>query len=90
MKSLELIKSNELISTVAFFTKEVNPRSAKRPLIFNGRLANRGLISLVKEATVYASPYTMDYNMMASSSGKIFCVTDPLGGNPPVASGFPS
>ena len=31
--------------------KEVNLRSAKCPLVFNGRLANRGLTSLVKEAT---------------------------------------
>ena len=37
---------------VASFTQEVNPRLAKRPLVFNGRLANRGLTSLVKEATV--------------------------------------
>ena len=37
---------------VASFTKEINPRLANRPLIFNGRLANRGLTSLVKEATV--------------------------------------
>ena len=29
----------------------VNSRLAKRPLVFNGRLANRGLTSLVKEAT---------------------------------------
>ena len=36
---------------VASFTKEVNPRLAKRRLVFNGRLANRRLISLVKEAT---------------------------------------
>ena len=36
--------------SVASFTKEVNSRLAKRPLIFNGRLANRGLTSLVKEA----------------------------------------
>ena len=35
---------------VAHFIEEVNPRLAKRPLIFNGRLANRGLTSLVKEA----------------------------------------
>ena len=28
---------------VASFTKEVNSRLAKRPLVFNGRLANRGL-----------------------------------------------
>ena len=33
------------------FTKEVNLRLAKRPLKFNGRLANRGLTSLVKDAT---------------------------------------
>ena len=36
----------------ASFTKEVNPRLAERQLVFNGRLANRGLTSLVKEATV--------------------------------------
>ena len=36
---------------VASFTKEVNPRLAKRPLKTNGHLANRGLTSLVKEAT---------------------------------------
>ena len=35
---------------VASFAKEVNPRLAKRPLIFNGRLAYRGLTSLVNEA----------------------------------------
>ena len=37
---------------VASFTKEVNPRLAKRPLETNGRLANLELISLVKEAPV--------------------------------------
>ena len=36
---------------VASFTKEVNPQLAKRPLKTNGRLANRLLTSLVKEAT---------------------------------------
>ena len=36
---------------VASFTEEVNPRLAKLPLVFNGRLANCGLTSLVKEAT---------------------------------------
>ena len=40
-----------LTTTVASFTKEINPRLAKRPLKINGRLANRGLTSLVKEAT---------------------------------------
>ena len=38
-------------TSVASFTKEVNPRLAKRPLKTNGRLANRWLTSLVKEAT---------------------------------------
>ena len=37
----------EDVSPVASFTKEVNPRLAKRPLVFNGRLANRGLTFLV-------------------------------------------
>ena len=36
---------------VAYFTKEVNLRLAKCRLIFNGRLAKRGLTSLVKEVT---------------------------------------
>ena len=34
---------------VASFTKEVNPRLAKCPLVFNGRLVNCGLTSLVKK-----------------------------------------
>ena len=33
-------------------SKEVKPRLAKRPLVFNDRLANRGLTSLVNEASV--------------------------------------
>ena len=41
---------NFLCSDCGFFAKEVNPRLAKRPLVFNGRLANLGLICLVKEA----------------------------------------
>ena len=39
------------MTPVASFTKEVNPRLAKRPLKTNGRLANLGLTTLVKEAT---------------------------------------
>ena len=61
-KSRELTKINDknkvtihrkcsYLPAVASFTKEVNPRLAKRPLKTNGRLANRGLTSLVKEAT---------------------------------------
>ena len=41
---------------VASFTKEVDPRLAKRSLETNGRLANRELISLVKEATGHLQP----------------------------------
>ena len=37
---------------MASFAKAVNQRLTKRPLVFKGRLANRGLTSLVKEATV--------------------------------------
>ena len=36
---------------MASFTKDIDPWLAKRPLKTNGRLANRGLTSLVKEAT---------------------------------------
>ena len=35
---------------LAYFAEEVNPRLVKRPLITNGRLANRGLTSSLKEA----------------------------------------
>ena len=38
-------------STVASFTKELNLRLAQCPLKTNGRLAIRGLTTLVKEAT---------------------------------------
>ena len=40
---------------VASFTKEVNSRLAKCPLVFNGHLANHRLTSSVKETTVWAS-----------------------------------
>ena len=40
-----------LVPTVASFTKEVNPRLAKRPLNISGHLANLELTSFVKEAT---------------------------------------
>ena len=56
---------------MASFTKEVNSRLAKRPLVFNGRLANRGLTSLVKEATgreqfiqVYVKKYVVWVNVL--------------------------
>ena len=42
--------AREGIRPVASFTKEVNARLAKCPLVFNGRLVNHGLTSLVKKA----------------------------------------
>ena len=58
-------------------TKEVNPRLAKRPLIFNGRLANRGLTSLAKKghrgltAGLQAYPLKLIYRF-ASSKKSIY------------------
>ena len=48
---LHLVQFIVTLSPVASFTKEVKSRLAKRRLVFNGRLADRGLTSLVKEAT---------------------------------------
>ena len=39
------------VCPVAYFTKDVNSRLAKRPLETNRRLGNRWLTSLVKQAT---------------------------------------
>ena len=51
LSKLTSIGSENGFWPVASFTNEVNPRLAKRPLVFNGRVANRRLTSLVKEAT---------------------------------------
>ena len=40
-----------LLQTVASCIKDINSRLAKRPLVFNGRLANLVFTTLVKEAT---------------------------------------
>ena len=72
------LKLNHVIkadSTVASFTKEVNPRLAKRPLKINERLANPGLTSSVKEATVAGG--TTPQNQSSACEG-----------NPPVTDGF--
>ena len=45
-----LFESQPLLP-VASFTKEINPRLAKRPLVCNGCLVNHGITFLVKEAT---------------------------------------
>ena len=47
-----IIQAVDVLATPkASFTKGVNPWLAKRPLVLNGRLGNRGLTSLVKEVT---------------------------------------
>ena len=45
--------------TVVSFTEEVSSRLDERPLVFNGRLANRGLTSLVKKATGVSLYFTV-------------------------------
>ena len=57
-----------LLRPVASFTKEVNPRLAKRTLIFNGHLANRGLTSVAKVDT--GIPFT-NVNVLASQHEKV-------------------
>ena len=41
----------DILTPLFSFTKEVNPRLAKHPFVFNGRLDNPGITSLVKEDT---------------------------------------
>ena len=57
---------------MAFFIKEVNSGLAKRPLVFNGRLANRGLTSLVKEATVGVDALMLFFSPMRPSNIYIY------------------
>ena len=52
MPGLKLIYVSKT-THVASFTKEFNPRLANRSMKTNGRLANYGLTSFVKEATVF-------------------------------------
>ena len=56
---------------VASFTKEVNLQLAKCPLKTNGRLANRRLTSLVKEAT---GIYLM--SCICNHHDDVYCLTD--------------
>ena len=59
--------STKLWTPVASFTKEVNQWSAKRPLVFNGRLANHQLTSLVKEATVLSNTTVIWFKLIQIS-----------------------
>ena len=43
-------QSRNILAPVVSFTKELNSRLAKHPLVFNGRLADCGLTSSLKEA----------------------------------------
>ena len=49
--NLQITSTYIPVASVASFTKKVNSQLAKRPLKTDGRLANRELTSLVKEAT---------------------------------------
>ena len=62
-----------LHAPVASFIKEVNPQLAKRPLKTNGRLINRALTSLSKEATVeYTKWY---YTGLRYTKYRLYCNT---------------
>ena len=63
LKLNHVSKSGPSWQTVASFTKEVNPRLAKRPLKINGRLANHELTSLVKEATAVRRRTLISHNL---------------------------
>ena len=52
------------------FTKDVNARLTKRPLKTNGRLANRGLTSLVK-ATERLQYTSVDYQLNGKTGQKV-------------------
>ena len=60
---------HDVHASVASFTIEVNLRLAKHPLILNGRLANRGLTSSVKETTVRLYMVTHNISHLAKNSG---------------------
>ena len=61
--SLCQVTATYLKTSVATFTKEGSQRLAKSPLVFNGRLANLGLTSLVKEATDFLIIYVLCSHM---------------------------
>ena len=63
---------------VASFTKEVNSRLVKRPLVFNGRLANRGLTSLVKKATGVYLNIPDIYEMLLYWLGRVDLCTEQI------------
>ena len=49
--NIDQVQLRHMASSMASFTKKVDPRLTKRPLVFNERAGNRELTSLVKEAT---------------------------------------
>ena len=69
LSSMVRVMSHQL--AVASFIKEVQPRLAKRRLKTNGHLANRGLNSFVKEATViYSVEFIMSPDELSVSVGR--------------------
>ena len=70
-----LTRFKRYIITVAIpFTKEVNSRLAKHPLVFNGCLANRGLTSLVKEAVQGRADLSRTAELLGGIPKPIACI----------------
>ena len=61
----------EAVCPEASFTNEVNPWLAKRPLFFNGRLADRRITSLVKETTGVMPCLSSTFDM--ANNSQHFC-----------------
>ena len=70
---------------MASFPKEVNPRLAERLLKTNGRLAHRGLTSLVKDVTGCQQPPWWRHQMETFSALLAICA-----GNSPGTGEFPA
>ena len=51
LESANIVAADNFVTPMASFTEEIDPGLAQRPMKTNGRLANRRLTSLVKEAT---------------------------------------
>ena len=65
------------VNPVASFTKEVNSRLAKHPLIFNGHLANGKLTSLVNKATAARGFYNVADMVNSAAMDAPVSVTHP-------------
>ena len=76
-KSMRIWYIYMCVNPVASFTKEVNTRLSKHPLIFNGYLANRKLTSLVNEATAARGFYNVADMVNSAAMDAPVSVTHP-------------